>query len=100
MTQVVDMIVPRCPLLGLRAQISSWITEGLQMMERWGRWLGSQWRKAYDESDKVWARAHFKAYTVAVMLEKKQYSSATFVSMQCRAVELFWVVRGLLGSGL
>ncbi|XP_054844503.1 acrosin-like [Eublepharis macularius] len=72
---------------GDRAQVALCLTEGL-----WGRQLEGQQRKARGKSS-------FYSKVVAAAA-KKQHFPTSVAFAQCRPVELFWVGRGRLRSGL
>lgn len=46
-----------------------------------------------DKSNKIWAKAHFKTYSLVMMVANKQHSSTTIMSAQCKPAELFQVAR-------
>ncbi|KAF7251817.1 putative RNA-directed DNA polymerase from transposon BS [Varanus komodoensis] len=98
MTRAVDTIAPKRPLPPGRVRSSPWYTPELRAMKRVGRQLEHRWRKSRDESDRTHLRAHYRAYAVAVKAAKK-FFSASIASSQCRPVELFRVVQGLVRPG-
>ncbi|KAF7238137.1 Sperm-associated antigen 17, partial [Varanus komodoensis] len=99
MTRAVDTIAPKHPLPPGRARSSPWYTPELRAMKQVGRRLERRWRKSRDESDRTHLRAHYRAYAVAVRVAKKRFFSASIASSQCRPVELFRVVQGLVRPG-
>ncbi|KAF7246720.1 hypothetical protein EYD10_07352 [Varanus komodoensis] len=99
MTGAIDTIAPKRPLLPGRARSSPWYTPELQAMKRVGRCLEHRWRKSRDESDQTHLRAHYQAYAVTVRAAKKKFFSVSIASSQCRPVELFRVVQGLVHLG-
>ncbi|KAF7243480.1 putative RNA-directed DNA polymerase from transposon BS, partial [Varanus komodoensis] len=99
MTRDIDTIAPKRPLLPGRARSSPWYTPELRAMKRVGRRLECRWRKSWDESDQTHLRAHYRAYAVTVRAAKKKFFSASIASSQCRPVELFRVVQGLVHPG-
>ncbi|KAF7249282.1 Peroxisome proliferator-activated receptor gamma coactivator 1-beta [Varanus komodoensis] len=99
MTRAVDTIAPKHPLPPGRVRSSPWYTPELRAMKRVGRRLEHRWRKSRNESDRTHLRAHYRAYAVAVKAAKKKFFSASIASSQCRPVELFRVVQGLVRPG-
>lgn len=65
-------LLPRQPLLGLTSWAALWFAEKLQDLKSQGTWLEQQSRKAFDESSKTQTRAHFKAYSMVVMVAEKE----------------------------
>ena len=61
-----------------------------------GRRLERRWRKYHCDYDQTQLRAHYRAYSVAIRLAKRQYFSSRIASSVCRPAELFRVVRDLL----
>lgn len=62
-------------------------TEQLWITKRQGWVLECQWWKTWDQSDKIQPRAHFKAYSVPVIVAKNQCFSFPSASTKYRLVE-------------
>lgn len=91
-------IIHRCLLLSLRSQEAPWFTE-IKYKDKEDSWSNNGEKKTFEESIKEEARTHFKASSIEMIVEKKQYLSISIVSAQHRLKELFSVLRGLLGGG-
>ncbi|KAF7239258.1 hypothetical protein EYD10_14085 [Varanus komodoensis] len=99
MTRAIDTIAPKRPLPPGRARSSPWYTPELRAMKQVGRRLERRWRRSQGDSDRTHLRAHYRAYAVAVRMAKKKFFSVSIASSQCRLVELFRVVQGLIHPG-
>ncbi|KAF7253346.1 hypothetical protein EYD10_01268 [Varanus komodoensis] len=97
--RAIGTIAPKRPLPPGRARSSPWYTPELRAMKQVGRRLEHRWRRSRGESDQTHLRAHYRAYAVVVRMAKKKFFSASIASSQCRPVELFRVVQGLIHPG-